>query len=203
MSRWNKQRSGCVVEWEDDNPESLFVELARQYSDNANSVLLVNCLVDDCREQNCINRSSLATIDREYDLICVCGEAAGFEDYARVQSAGGMLIGVTNGEVHYIETQEIFGRGVNWPPARPLRFAIPEAASAGGLQLVFFAEYFGANYCPDIDSFVSFLQTSKIVPDFDATKDAVFLKDIRRKLTSDRGIRNTEHLVIYAATKPA
>lgn len=203
INRWTKQRSGCAVEWENDDPESLFVELAQQYADATGNALYVDCLDDDCGEPECINGASLATIDGEYDLICVCGEAASFEDFARVLSAGGVLIGVTSGELHYIETQEIFGRGINWPPARPVRFAIPDAVTAAGLELVFFVEYFGVNYCPDIDSFVRFLISSEIVSDFDAAKDAVFVREIQRKLASERGIRNTEHLAVYAVTKPA
>lgn len=200
---WAIERSGCDVEWEDNDPEALFVELVNDYATRANRILLMNCcpgrLLDDCSTWDTAN--SPADVHGEYDLICTCTGSPAFADYRRILAEGGVLIGIACAETHYIEAQEIFGRVVGWPPRRPLRFAIPEAVAAGGLQLTLFVEYFGTSFCLDAQAFTRFLDASAIIPDFDASKDAAFVREVQRKLMSEHGIRNTEHLAIYAASK--
>ncbi len=199
---WESKRCGCVVEWDGDDPEPLFVELINDYASRANRILQVSCcsgnLLDDFAV--CDTAQSLLNAHGEYDLICACTGPLAFADYAGKLSDSGVLIGMICAETHYIETQEIFGRGFGWPPARPLRFAIPEAVTVSGLQLILFAEYFGTSFCPDTLALSNYLEASSIIPNFDAAKDAALIREVQRKLTSDRGIRNTEHLAIYAAS---
>lgn len=225
----------CVVEWESDDPESLFEELVDEHARGAGRILRIGCAagtvlpnvgVDGVVSLD-LSRSamdepaasaghdrvtgdarSLPFADGVFDLVCsrpIPGAATGraFEEGARVLRAGGTLLGIAIGEAHRIETQEIFGRGIGWPPARPARFAIPEAIRAAGLEVSFLAEYFGASFYPDIRSFALDLEALPIVPDFDATRDAAVIREVARKLTSERGIRNTEHMAVYAAWKPA
>ncbi len=202
---WESKRCGCVVEWEDDDPEPLFVELVKDYASWANRVLQIGCCSTELMDglTICEVAQGQADASGEYDLICACTASLAFTNYGDELSEGGVLLGAACAETHYIETQEIFGRGVGWPPGRPLRFAIPDAVAASGLQLIFFAEYFGASFCPDAQAFIKLLEASSIIPGFDAVKDAALIREVQRKLMSDRGIRNTEHLAIYAASKSA
>lgn len=227
--------AGCVVEWESDGPEPLFVELADEHARTAGRILVIGCavrvalphssngsvvLLDLSRSalgeaqgqaNHCsvlADARSLPFADGVFDRICSfpipgAGTQPAFQECARVLSADGVLLGLVNGETHRIETQEIFGRGLGWPPAKPMRFAIPEAMRASGLEVSFLAEYFGASFCPDIQSFAADLEAQPVIPDFDAVKDAALLREVQRKLTCERGIRNTEHVALYAAYRRA
>ena len=121
----------------------------------------------------------------------------------RVMKPGTVLLALAIGELHRIETQEIFGRGLKWPPAKPLRFAIPEKLASAGLEMISFSEYYAMCHYPDIQSYTARLEADSIIPDFDAQKDSAFLHQIERKLTTSRGISETEHVALFAALKPA
>ena len=121
---------------------------------------------------------------------------------ARVMSHRAVLVGLAVGESHRIETQEIFGRGRGWGPVTPVRFSIPQKVAATGLELIFFSEYYANGYYPDIHTYSELLAATPLIPDFDPEKDAVFLREVERKLKTDRGIRDTEHMAIFIARKP-
>ena len=141
-----------------------------------------------------------------FDLIC-SRRGPGSEsvqtlsEIRRAMRPGAMLVALIAGESHRIETQEIFGRGLNWPPVKPVRFAIPERLQAAGLELVSFAEYYGSSYYPDIDAYAAALGCTSLIPDFDPEKDARFLREVERKLATDRGIRDTEHAAVVAGRR--
>ncbi len=144
--------------------------------------------------------------DRVFDLAYSCAGAISrkteiLAEIGRVIKPGALLVALAMGESHWIETQEIFGRGLNWPPARPVRFAIPDQVEQAALTLIFFAEYYGSCHSPDVDSFVDLLETTPLIPGFDREKDAALLREIRRKLTTQQGIRNTQHAAVYVARK--
>jgi SAM-dependent methyltransferase len=224
--RRRRREAGCIVEWEgDDDPESLFVELVEVYAPTVSRILGIAPAVagntvsldlslsgpydaEDAADYCMVlgDICALPFADGVFDLICSCpmpgAEAQpALQECERVLSDGGTLLGLVTGETHRIEAQEIFGRGVGWPPAKPVRFAIPEAMRAAGLEVSFLAEYFGASHCPDIESFAT--EALSIIPDFDPGKDAALVREVQRKLMGERGIRNTEHLVLYAAWKRA
>jgi len=219
-----------TVEWEGDAPEPLFGALVDEYARGVGRILWTGCLMlpeaatgdvvalDVSRSalegaagsagRYCVvaDARSLPFADGVFDLVCSCpipGAATprAFEEIARVLRPGGALLGIVTGEVHRIETQEVFGRGIGWPPAKPVRFAIPEAIGAAGLEVSSFAEYFGAIFYPDIRSFALDLEALPIIPDFDASRDAALIREAQRKLTCERGIRDTEHVAVYAAWK--
>jgi len=140
--------------------------------------------------------------DLAYSHLSAISESAErLVEIERVIKPGALLVALSVGESHWIETQEIFGRGVNWPPTRPVRFGIPERLEQTGLTIIFFAEYYGSCYSPDIDSYAELLETTPLIPDFDRAKDAPLLREAQRKLTTPRGIRNTEHVVVFVAQK--
>jgi len=128
--------------------------------------------------------------------------AHAFSEMYRTMRAGAVLLGTTMGELHRIETQEVFGRGLMWPPVKPVRFSIPETLQAAGLEMTSFAEYYGRMCCPDITAFTAELDAQMIIPGFDADKDAALLREIARKLTTECGIQDTTHTAVFAAWKP-
>lgn len=141
-----------------------------------------------------------------FDLVCSMrgpGSASieALIEIRRVLKPGGMLIALAIGEAHRIETQEIFGRGVHWPPVKCARFAIPERLESSGLKLDFFSESYGTSYCASLRDFTTQLSTTTIIPDFDPIRDAALLRQVDRMLKTDRGIRDTEHLAVFVAVK--
>jgi len=149
---------------------------------------------------------ALPFADGAFDLVysrsgpaCACAEA--LSEASRVLAPGGTLVALEPGESHHIEAQEVFGRGRGWPPARPVRFGIPEKLSSAGLELSSFAEYYGTGYYPDLAEFVRVLGATATIPDFDIDADAALIRELGRKLTTPRGIRGTEHAAVFAAHK--
>lgn len=141
-----------------------------------------------------------------FNLICVkqmplATDPAALIETKRVMKPGGTLLALVTGETHRIETQEVFGRGANWPPVKPIRFDIPQKLSNLGLEMTIFAEYFASTYYPDINLFAAELETLSIIPRFDRERDALFLREIERKLKTDGEIKDTEHMAIFGAWK--
>lgn len=131
----------------------------------------------------------------------VVESAEALAEARRVLKPAGVLVGLVPGELHRVETQEVFGRGFHWPPARPVRFQVPELLTAAGLSLASFAEYYGVCYYPDLEAFATHLETIPVIPCFDRERDAPLLREVERKLRSDRGIRDTEHMSLFVAQK--
>ena len=235
-----KARGGLnrEIEWDGENPEDLFVELARDCAADAGRVLDVGCgegsmsreiaaiakqvvgldisavaLEEAARtspEGNpCFVRADarrLPFTDGVFDLICsrrgpASGSVQTLSEVRRVMRSGTMFVALAVGESHRIETQEVFGRGVNWPPVKPIRFAIPEQLQATGMELVSFAEYYGSSYYPDIDAYAAVLSCTPLIPNFDPEKDARLLREVQRQLATDRGIRDTEHVAVFVARR--
>ncbi|NLN76130.1 MAG: hypothetical protein GX139_07440 [Armatimonadetes bacterium] len=199
---WASKRAGCVVEWDTENPEWLFMSLADQYASSARRVLQVGCCSEDTDCQTTdgstwIKAKSASDVDDTFDLICSCAGLPVIEQLDRVLAADGLVVGITTSRLHYIETQEIFRRTPEWMPPQCSIKAISHAIENSSFEILMTPEYFGASYCPDVDDFTKLLETSAIAADFDASKDAELIKDIHRKLMHERGIRNTEHHVIY------
>lgn len=144
--------------------------------------------------------------DAAFDLVCSrrgpIADPEVLNEVRRVMRPGAQLVALMPGESHRIETQEIFGRGLGWPPSRPIRFTAPEMVRDAGLELVFFAECYGASYCSDIAAFAAHLRSIPIIPDFDPAKDGAMLREVERKLATPRGIRDTEHMAVFIARKP-
>lgn len=181
------------VEWDAGDPHEDFRKLLESYKATSKRALQMDEL-------------PLRAEDEAFDLVYSSASTASEEDVlreaARVLAPDGVLAALAEGESHRIELQEIFGRGRNWPPPKPLRFAIPERLSAVGLELMSLSEYYGTSHCPDLESYAAELAGSTIIPDFDAERDAVLLREVARKLTTERGIRDTQHRVLFVARKP-
>ncbi len=181
------------VEWDAGDPYEDFTKLLESYKATSKRALQMDEL-------------PLRAEDKAFDLLYSSAATASDDDAlkeaARVLSPDGIYIGLSAGESHRIELQEIFGRGRNWPPVKPLRFAVPERLAEAGLELISFAEYYGASYCSDLALYAEDLAANSIVPDFDPDGDAVFVREVERKLTTDRGIRDTQHRVLFVARKP-
>lgn len=143
--------------------------------------------------------------DESFDLICShrgpAADAGVLREIHRVMKSDGQLISLMRGESHRIETQEIFGRGAGWPPAAPVRFTIPDMLGKAGLALAFFAECYGIGYSPNLDAFAAYLGSTPLIPGFDPKQDAALLREVERKLTTSRGIRDTEHMAVFVAVK--
>lgn len=144
--------------------------------------------------------------DAAFGLVCSrrgpVSDSEVLREVRRVMKPGAQLIALMPGESHRIETQEIFGRGMGWPPSRPVRFTVPEMLREAGLELVFFTECYGASYCADIAAFAAHLGSIPVIPDFDPAKDEAMLREVGRKLATPRGIRDTEHMAVFVARKP-
>lgn len=144
--------------------------------------------------------------DAFFDLVCArrgpITDQEVLREVARVMQPGALLIALVPGESHRIETLEIFGRGTGWPPRTPIRFAVPEMLGRNGLELLFFTESYGVGTCADIGSFAAHLQTIPLIPDFDPSEDAALLREVQRKLQTPSGIRDTEHMAVFAARRP-
>lgn len=150
---------------------------------------------------------ALPFVDGVFDLVSsrrgpVSGSCDALREISRVLAPGGQLVALMIGEAHRIETQEIFGRGINWPPVQPARFAAPERLAGVGLEMIYFAECYATTHYPDIEAFADHLETIPTIPRFDRDKDAALLREVSRKLTTDRGIRDTEHMAVFVARKP-
>lgn len=241
-SRQELHRIGGPVrelEWEGDDPDQLFRELALDCASRVANVLDLGCgegrfgremaeeagcvigleisrvaveaaMQPPAPENLCFVRAdarALPFVADAFDLVC-SRRGPGAEsietlaEVRRVLRPGAMLVGLAVGELHRIEAQEIFGRGQHWPPAKPVRFAIPEKLAEAGLKLASFAEYYASGYYPDIAAYAALLGATPIIPRFNPEKDAIFLREVARKLTTDRGIRDTEHMAIFVAAKP-
>lgn len=181
-------------EWDSEDPELCWAELADEWGRDAS--ILAHLTSDD----------PVPSDGGPYDLVCLrcergLPETETLAEIAQCLAQDGGVVGIAAGESHRIETQEIFGRGAGWPPAQPARFALPVRLAAAGLELVSFAEYYGVSYCPDIEFLAADLQHSGLIPSFDRVGDALFLREVGRKLTTERGIRDTEHFVVFVARK--
>jgi len=148
----------------------------------------------------------LPFLDETIDLVYISsvidlGDKKMLEEIIRVIHPDGAMVGLVAGESHCIETQEIFGRGRGWPPAKCVRFSIPERLRKVGMKLDYFAEYYGSGYSPSIAAHANLLASAQLIPDFDPVKDASLLREVERKLKTDRGIRDTEHLALFVARK--
>lgn len=198
----------CRSEWDGDDPESVLAELVADQASDAGMILGIGGRAVVANEGRAValglSASALPFADEVFDLICSAPlpgspSAEAFAEAARVMKPGGALVGIVDGETHRIETQEVFGRGYQWPRVQPVRFSIPDLIAGAGLELGFFAEYYGVSYCPDTRSFAMELETLPIIPNLEPTKDAALLREVERKLRCERGIRNTEHAAVFAA----
>lgn len=131
-----------------------------------------------------------------------CDNVQSLLEVRRILRPGGQLVALITGECHRIETQEVFGRGLYWPPVKPARFAVPERLKEAGLNMIYFTECYATSFYPDIDEFSRQLETIPVIPDFDRRLDAPLLREVSRKLSTDRGIRDTEHMAVFVAVKP-
>jgi ubiquinone/menaquinone biosynthesis C-methylase UbiE len=145
--------------------------------------------------------------DRSFDLVYsrrgpACDSVEVLTEIHRVLKPGAALVALVVGESHRIETQQVFGRGRNWPPVRPVRFDVPDKLESVGLEMIYFTELYGTAYYPNIENYAELLAASQQIPDFDREKDAALLREVARQLTTARGIRDTQHMAVLVATKP-
>ena len=122
-------------------------------------------------------------------------------EVARALRQGGTLLELHVGDRHCIEIREVFGRGQNWPvrwrPMHDMPMKLPEH----GLQVRHLGEKETIHYFPTRSDLVKALETSPLVPDFDADKDARAVDEIARRHSTEFGIAATHHRVTVVAEK--
>ena len=122
-------------------------------------------------------------------------------EVARVLRKGGLLLELHVGDRHCIEIREMFGRGQNWPirwrPMADMPVKLPEH----GLKVLHLSEKETSHYFPTPDDLQKALETSTLVPDFDAGKDSHVLEAIAARYGTEHGIEATHHRVTIIAKK--
>ena len=126
---------------------------------------------------------------------------AALTEVGRVMRRGGVLLGIANGEFHRREVRLIFGRGQIWPADGTALEAIRDNLQKTGLDVRGIDEYLARNCFTDIDSFVDQLEMTPAIPDFDRHRDVALIQEAARQLSTPRGIEDTEHAVVFIATK--
>ncbi len=122
-------------------------------------------------------------------------------EVARVLRKGGLLLELHIGERHCIEIRETFGRGQNWPVSWRPMIDMPIKLPEHGLKVLHLSEKETMHYFPTPDDLRTALETSPLVPDFNADKDAEVLEAIEAKYSTEHGISATHHRTTLIAEK--
>ncbi len=122
-------------------------------------------------------------------------------EVARVLRKGGILLELLIGDRHCIEIRETFGRGQNWPvrwrPVIDMPIKLPEH----GLEILHLSDKETTHYFPTTDDLQKALETSPLVPDFDAHRDSHILHAIAATHRTEHGIVATHHRATIVAKK--
>ena len=122
-------------------------------------------------------------------------------EVARTLRKGGILLELHVGDRHCIEIREMFGRGQNWPIRwRPMT-DMPVKLQDHGLKILHLSEKETTHYFPTLGDLRRALETSPLVPDFDADKDTHILDAIAAAYGTEHGIAATHHRVTIIAKK--
>ena len=122
-------------------------------------------------------------------------------EVARVLRKGGLLMELHVGDRHCIEIREMFGRGQNWPIRWRPMIDMPVKLPEHGLKVLHLSEKETNHYFPTPPDLQKALETTPLVPDFDADKDSHILEAIEARYGTEHGIKATHHRVTIIARK--
>ena len=122
-------------------------------------------------------------------------------EVTRVLRKGGILLELHVGDRHCIEIREMFGRGQNWPIRWRPMIDMPVKLPEHGLKILHLSEKETTHYFPTPADLCRALETSPLVPDFDADKDSRILDGIAASYGTEYGIAATHHRVTIIAKK--
>lgn|GEM_PF-551958 len=118
----------------------------------------------------------------------------------RVLKRGGLMIEETIGEEDKIELKEIFRRGQNYPNPEIKLESVKRLLKQIGMKLVESKYFKFYQIYPSINDVIELLERAPIIPDFDKTKDKIYLEEVNKKLNT-KGIKLSSHRLIWVAKK--
>ena len=118
----------------------------------------------------------------------------------RVLKKGGLMIEETIGEKDNIELKKIFSRGQNYPIKKTKLESVRELLKQFKMQITESKYFLFYQIYPSIKEVVEILERAPIIPNFDKTKDKLYLEKVNKKLNR-KGINLSSHRLHWVAKK--
>mgnify|MGYP003977396121 FL=1 len=118
----------------------------------------------------------------------------------RVLKDNGLMIEETIGETDKIELKNIFNRGQNYPIKKAKLESVKSLLDQLDMNLIESQYFLFYKIYPSIKEVVEILERAPIIPNFNKTKDKLYLEDINKKLNNN-GIELSTHKLHWVAKK--
>lgn len=118
----------------------------------------------------------------------------------RVLKKGGLMIEETIGEKDKIELKKIFGRGQNYPIEKAKLKSVGEMLKKINMQLIESKHFLFYQVYPSINEVIEILERAPIIPNFNKTRDKLYLEKINKKL-NNKGIKLSNCRLHWIAKK--
>jgi SAM-dependent methyltransferase len=119
----------------------------------------------------------------------------------RVLKKRGVFMEITIGEIDKRNLAEIFGRGQMLSFKGRVSTVKKRWLEETGFNTAVTRDYIGTEVFYSLDDLTIRLKTAPIIPNFDVQKDSGFLKEVRARCRTERGIETPVHRVVLMAKR--